>query len=586
MGQGLRLEEIFSNLGDVDAEDKIIDVDSHEVDFPKLVLDLLLGRVCVVDQDFNLVFANRDTKGKCYEYYNRSEPCENCPVNSAISTGKAVRMIVKQDERYSEANSVPVRVGAAIRYVVVSYKDVTGFEHTLRMYRELWENANDIFYVHDLDGNILAVNKMAAKVFGYSVSQLERMNIRDIVDESYIQPISEGVREIAEKKKAQKRAFEILCKSKDGRDVWIEVRARPLIVGGRVVAIHGIARDVTFRKDLEKKLCESEEMFRKLAEKSLVGIYLIQDGVFKYVNPKLAELWGYKQEELLGSPATKFVHPDDRELVERNLRLRLEGKVESVNYTFRVIGGDGEVRVCEVYGSRTTVGGKPAVIGTLIDITDRIRMEEEIRRLNNLLKLVNEINQLIVRERDVDLLVKEVARKLANFYHSVTVCYGYEDVKCHSVGREEGKTYVVTLPLSYNGDGRGVLIVRSTEKFLRDEVEILKTLAGDLAFAIEAAKVEEEKWIAFEQIEQNIEQFAILVDQIRNPLAVISLITEMMVEGEVKRRILSQVRRIEELISKLDKGWLESETIREYLSTSWERGTREMLDDSEKYYIH
>ncbi|WP_456468237.1 PAS domain S-box protein [Archaeoglobus sp.] len=108
-------------------------------------------------------------------------------------------------------------------------------------------------------------------------------------------------------------------------------------------------------------------MFRVMAEKSLVGVYLIQDGKFQYVNPKMAELWGYEANELIGKSPLEFIHPDDRETVEKNIKLRIKGEIESVNYKLRVVRKDGEIRVNEVYGSRTIFRGKPAIIGTLID---------------------------------------------------------------------------------------------------------------------------------------------------------------------------------------------------------------------------
>ena len=64
---------------------------------------------------------------------------------------------------------------------------------------------------------------------------------------------------------------------------------------------------------------DSEELFRTLAEKSLVGIYLIQNGVFKYVNLKLSEFFGYSVEELIGRNPLDFIYPADREVVGENL---------------------------------------------------------------------------------------------------------------------------------------------------------------------------------------------------------------------------------------------------------------------------
>ncbi len=74
------------------------------------------------------------------------------------------------------------------------------------------------------------------------------------------------------------------------------------------------------------------------------------------------------------------------------------------------------------------------------------------------------------------------------------------------------------------------------------------------------------KMKAYEQIEQNIEQFAILVDQIRNPLAAALGFVEIYVDREEARmKIKGQLDRIAELVEQLEKGWIESEAIRNYL---------------------
>lgn len=129
----------------------------------------------------------------------------------------------------------------------------------------------------------------------------------------------------------------------------------------------------------EKALQESERKFRNLAEKSVVGIYVIQENVFKYVNSKLAEILGYKPEEIIGKfgPDT-VVHPEDWPMVRDYLQNRISGKIESVHYEFRGIRKDGQLYYAEVYGSATVYEGKPAVIGTLLDITERKKTEQRL----------------------------------------------------------------------------------------------------------------------------------------------------------------------------------------------------------------
>lgn len=101
--------------------------------------------------------------------------------------------------------------------------------------------------------------------------------------------------------------------------------------------------EITGRKLSEKMLLESENKFRSLAEKSLAGIYLIQDENFKYVNPMLSEIFGYTVEELIGKKGPiDLVLPEDWPIVKENLRKRLSRESEAIHYNFRGIKKNGE----------------------------------------------------------------------------------------------------------------------------------------------------------------------------------------------------------------------------------------------------
>ncbi|HVG44491.1 MAG TPA: ATP-binding protein [Longimicrobium sp.] len=128
----------------------------------------------------------------------------------------------------------------------------------------------------------------------------------------------------------------------------------------------------------DRLMADAEGWFRSLVEQSIMGIYCIQDGRFLYVNPHLAEVFGYSREDmeqkdgLLG-----VVHPDDRERVAENIRRRLAGELPALRYTFRGIRADGEVLYLEGHGTRAEIDGRPALIGVGYDITERVRAERE-----------------------------------------------------------------------------------------------------------------------------------------------------------------------------------------------------------------
>ena len=142
-----------------------------------------------------------------------------------------------------------------------------------------------------------------------------------------------------------------------------------------------LQQELTERERIEGALRESENKFKGFAEQALVGVCLAQDGVFKYVNPKFADMFGYTVEELADDmPLGKVVHAEDLPMVEENLRKRISGEISSVRCSFRGLKKDGRIFFGEIYGTRIIYQGKPAGLGTILDITDRKRDEEKIKR--------------------------------------------------------------------------------------------------------------------------------------------------------------------------------------------------------------
>ena len=128
-----------------------------------------------------------------------------------------------------------------------------------------------------------------------------------------------------------------------------------------------------------QQLPASDDRFRALLEQSIAGVYVVQDGRVVYGNAKLADIFGYTREELAGGGVAieQLVAEADWPLVRENVRRRVAGEVESLHYTFRARRKDGSPIEVEVHGARTEFGGKPAILGTLLDITERRRAESD-----------------------------------------------------------------------------------------------------------------------------------------------------------------------------------------------------------------
>lgn len=128
----------------------------------------------------------------------------------------------------------------------------------------------------------------------------------------------------------------------------------------------------------ERLLRNSDGWFRSVVEQSIMAIYCYQDGHFRYVNPRFAEIFGYTVDEMEAPGALQLVvHPDDVGRVAENIRARLTGEIPTIRYTLRGVRADGEILYLDVHGTRAFVDGRPALVGVGYDITDRVRAERE-----------------------------------------------------------------------------------------------------------------------------------------------------------------------------------------------------------------
>lgn len=130
-----------------------------------------------------------------------------------------------------------------------------------------------------------------------------------------------------------------------------------------------------------QRLRESERQYRELIESANEGICVLQDGIVRYVNPKLPELSGYAAADLLGKRFLDFVHFADRALVERNHQRRMQGAVENLRFPARLLTRNKGARWFELSGVPLEWQGQPATLNFLTDITERKQEDELVHEL-------------------------------------------------------------------------------------------------------------------------------------------------------------------------------------------------------------
>ena len=250
-------------------------------------------------------------------------------------------------------------------------------------YRKFFNTSRDCVFITSKDGSWIDLNEAAVEIFGYS-SREELMQVK--IPDLYANP---GERErhlsiITEH--GYTKEFPVdLCR-KDGTVMHTLITsAARYDAEGNVIGFQGTIRDITESRQAEEALLESELKFKSFAEYAIVGTYISQDGVLKYVNPKFAQMFGYTVEECLNNMSfDTLVYPEDIANVKEQIRRRTSGEIEFIHYFFRGMKKNGQVFPIEIYGSSSVHNGKPAAAGTILDITERRQAEEERLRLEKL----------------------------------------------------------------------------------------------------------------------------------------------------------------------------------------------------------
>jgi len=148
---------------------------------------------------------------------------------------------------------------------------------------------------------------------------------------------------------------------------------------GKPQSIITVIRDITERKRAEQALRESEEMSRSMLENAAMGVYLLQDKKFLYVNPTFEKIIGYSSKDLVGQEAINFVHPDDRSAVRKKAAENLKG-ISNLPYEFRVLRKDGrQIWVMERVAS-IQYKGRRAAIASFMETTEHKKAQIQLEQ--------------------------------------------------------------------------------------------------------------------------------------------------------------------------------------------------------------
>ncbi|HWW62728.1 MAG TPA: PAS domain S-box protein, partial [Thermoanaerobaculia bacterium] len=256
-------------------------------------------------------------------------------------------------------------------------------------YRELFENANDLVYTHDLEMRFTSMNLAGERITGYSREELLGNSIAMLVAPD---DLERGREQFRRKLRGETAAtfYEIDILGKDGRRVPVELGTRLIYRDGKPVGVQGIGRDVTERK-------ANEARFRLLFERNLAGVYRSRiDGTILDCNDACARIFGFESRDAFIKETAFSVYFDRN---DRELMIALLQEQKSVtNVEQRMRRRDGTV--VWVLENASMLESEPGIMeGTLIDVTDRKYAQEQMEYQAYHDILTGLPNRLLFRDR-------------------------------------------------------------------------------------------------------------------------------------------------------------------------------------------
>jgi len=344
------------------------------------------------------------------------------------------------------------------------------------------------------------------------------------------------------------------------------------------IVLIGVAAVVT---SLSSHMRRNEVKYRSLFNHSESGIGLIDLATLsiREGNKRFASILGYEHIELAQIPfADLWMEPESKDLFLQ--ALRNHGSVENLATKFH----------SKTRGPRwvlISAGILPdnQFVVTLVDITDRKSAEEALLIKDHAIS--SSINAIAILDLDLNITYvnhsllrmmeypneTEIIRK--NTRHLMASRQVFEEIRDQLP--DKGTWFGEVTLLKYNGSP---FHVQFYANLVRDEAGKPVCVMFWFIDITDRKRMEDAKRTALEQVEKNIEQFAILGDHIRNPLAVIVGLSSL-APGDITDKIILQAREIDRIVTQLDMGWIESEKVREFIKRYYMVGTAEEAGTAE-----
>ena len=293
------------------------------------------------------------------------------------------RPAINDRERIWHIEFAPVRdpSGTVLAAMAVT-RDVTDQVRAAHRFRLLFDEAPIGMALNGTDGRWLQVNPALCALVGYPAEDLLACDFQSI---THPDDLADSVEQMRRLLAGELSSYELDKRylHRDGHAVWVHLTVS-IVRGDDGTARHFIAQiqDITERRRVEQALRDSEARYRRIVELAHDGVWTIDaDSRTTFVNARLAEMFGYPVEEMLGRHVSEFMDEDGWRAAAARIALRRQGESERVDVKFRRRDGGELWAHLAARSILDDDGSYQGALALVTDVTARRTAEAELGRL-------------------------------------------------------------------------------------------------------------------------------------------------------------------------------------------------------------
>jgi PAS domain S-box-containing protein len=266
----------------------------------------------------------------------------------------------------------------SVRYAIERKSEEEALRESEEKYRTLFEGASEGILVADIESRKFKyANPAICKMLGYTEEELMQLGVADIHPKESLDHVMAEFEAQARGEKAL--ASNLPCLRKDGSVVYVDVTSTPMVIDNRACNV-GFFTDITERKQAEQALRGSEDRYRTLFEKSVMGITVVdmETGRFKYANPSICQMLGYTEEEFQHMRVEDIHTAEGMKQIQGEFAAAATGKKTS-SANVPCLCKDSTVIYAGISGTSMVIDGRQCNVGFFIDVTTRKQAEEALK---------------------------------------------------------------------------------------------------------------------------------------------------------------------------------------------------------------